>query len=360
MKNQLLNHPIQPVLMIPLRRCGSHAIRLRLSFSPDFYSPYPLHLVDFAPLLPLYGDLDDDARYLQLVVDIVGLQALSLVTWDGVTINPVQLFEKIKDRPRSAHTVAWEILCEAARSRGARVVMDKSLDNVHQWRDILGLYPNMRFLNVVRDPRAQVSSMNRAIIHEFDSLLNAQILVRAYEAAQELIQAYPEHVLTVRFEDFIMDEGRTTRKICDFLGVRYVPEMSDITHSEEAMRMSRQSALWESNGSSPIKANVDKFKGVLSAEEIELIETLTKGVMDHYRYARMTEANAQVTEKMFTQAWERSDKRKKQAWDDLKASKPQDYLLRKRRADYIEMCRRNLIGTLARSNDRPAVCANHS
>jgi hypothetical protein len=136
--------------------------------------------------------------------------------------------------------------------------------------------------------------------------------------------------------------------------------MSDITHSEEAMRMSRQSALWESNGSSPIKANVDKFKGVLSAEEIELIETLTKGVMDHYHYVRMTAANAQVTEKMFTQAWERSDKRKKQAWDDLKVSKPQDYLLRKRRADYIEMCRRNLIGTRARSNDRPAVCANNS
>jgi hypothetical protein len=294
---------------------------------------------------------------LQLVVDIVGLQALSLVTWDGVAINPVQLFEKIKDRPRSAHTVAWEILCEAAQSRGARVVMDKSLDNVHQWHDILSLYPNMHFLNVVRDPRAQVSSMNRAIIHEFDSLLNAQILVRAYETAQELIQAYPEHVLTVRFEDFIEDEAGTTKKICDFLGVRYVPEMGDITRSEEAMRMSSQSALWESNGSSPIKANVDKFKGVLSAEEIELIETLTKGVMDRYHYARMTGANAQVTERMFTQARERSDKRKKQAWDDLRASKPQDYLLRKRRADYIEMCRQNLIGTPARSDDQPAVCA---
>ena len=27
----------QPVMMIPLRRCGSHALRLRLNLSPQFY-----------------------------------------------------------------------------------------------------------------------------------------------------------------------------------------------------------------------------------------------------------------------------------------------------------------------------------
>jgi len=70
------NRPV-PVLMIPLRRCGSHALRLRLNFNPQFYSPYPLHIVDFMPLLPLYGDLEDDHAYFRLVSDVVGLQAVS-------------------------------------------------------------------------------------------------------------------------------------------------------------------------------------------------------------------------------------------------------------------------------------------
>ena len=56
----------RPVLMIPLRRCGSHALRLRLNFNADFYSPYPLHIVDFMPLVPLYGDLEDDRTYFRL------------------------------------------------------------------------------------------------------------------------------------------------------------------------------------------------------------------------------------------------------------------------------------------------------
>ena len=34
------------LFMIPLRRCGSHAIRLRLNMSEEFYSPYPLHIID--------------------------------------------------------------------------------------------------------------------------------------------------------------------------------------------------------------------------------------------------------------------------------------------------------------------------
>ena len=46
----------RPVMMISLRRCGSHAPRLRLNMSPDFYSPYPLHILDLIPLVPLYGD----------------------------------------------------------------------------------------------------------------------------------------------------------------------------------------------------------------------------------------------------------------------------------------------------------------
>ncbi|MES2935706.1 MAG: sulfotransferase, partial [Pseudomonadota bacterium] len=77
------NRP-RPVLMIPLRRCGSHALRLRLNFNPQFCSPYPLHIVDFMPMVPLYGDLSDDAAYFRMIVDVVGLQAASMVKWPDV------------------------------------------------------------------------------------------------------------------------------------------------------------------------------------------------------------------------------------------------------------------------------------
>ena len=334
---------IQPVTMVPLRRCGSHALRLRLSASPDFYSPYPLHLVDFLPLVPLYGDLTDDATYFQLTLDLLGLQSSSLVKWDGLTFDPIRFFDEIKAQPRSPHTIAWTMLMTAARQRGARVVMDKSLDNVHAWPELLQLYPNMLFINLVRDPRAQVSSMNRAIIHEFDTLLNARILVDAFEAVQRLIAAHPDRVVTIRFEDFIADEGRVVRQLCDFLALRFLPEMLQIELSAEAARIARQSALWESNSSPPIKANVDKFRATLSPLEIEQIETLAGSVMATYGYETMTDARAEITASTWTEARRRGEERKAKAWEDLRRTKPQDYMLRRYRSDFIEGRRQRLL-----------------
>ncbi len=333
---------IRPILMVPLRRCGSHAIRLRLNFNSDFFSPYPLHIVDFMPLVPLYGDLNHDESYFRLTVDVLGLLAVSPVKWPGVSFEPIAFFEKIKDKPRSIHTIAWELLIETARVHKAKVVMDKSLDNIHYWRELTELYPHARFLNVVRDPRAQVSSMNRAIIHDFDSLLNAQTWVKAHDEIQKLIQTHPKSVLTIRFEDFIREEKNTLKKICDFMEIKYMPKMLQISKSEEAKRISQQSALWESNSSRPIESNVDKFKRTLSETEIRGIETLTEKYMKLYDYSRMFKGNVTITDEMWIQAKEKSESEKKKAWEKLRLEKPQDYILRKHRAAYIEMCRQKL------------------
>src|ERR1700737_3593453 len=79
----------RPVLMIPLRRCGSHALRLRLNFNPQFYSPYPLHIVVFMPMVQLYGDLADDRAYFRLVTDVIGLQAAGMVKWPAIVFDAV-------------------------------------------------------------------------------------------------------------------------------------------------------------------------------------------------------------------------------------------------------------------------------
>ena len=154
----------KPVLMIPLRRCGTHALRLRLNFKPDFYAPYPLHIVDFMPTVPLYGNLEDDRAYFRLVSDVVGLQAASMVKWPGIVFDPVEIFEAIRHEPRSVHRIVWELLLRAGEQRHARVIMDKSLDSVHYADELMRLFPDMLFLNVVRDPRAQIASMNKAVV----------------------------------------------------------------------------------------------------------------------------------------------------------------------------------------------------
>ena len=282
----------KPVLMIPLRRCGTHALRLRLNFNPDFYAPYPLHIVDFMPTVPLYGDLEDDRAYFRLVSDVVGLQAASMVKWPGIVFDPVEIFEEIRHEARSVHRIVWELLFRAGEQRHARVVMDKSLDSVHYADELMRQFPDMLFLNVVRDPRAQIASMNKAIIHDFDTLLNAQTWLEAHRAADAIIKQYPQRTLTIRYEDFLADEVAVLTKVCEFLGIEFLPEMLDVSHSQEAQQISRMSALWSSNCFAPIMANIDKYKKALSMDEIATIEVMTGDYMRRYGYKRMTDATA--------------------------------------------------------------------
>jgi hypothetical protein len=323
--------------MIPLRRCGSHAIRLRLNFNSAFYSPYPLHIVDFMPLLPLYGDLNDDNAYFQLIVDLVGLVNASMVKWDKAVFDPVVLYGRLRGEPRSVHRIVWEMLFEAGRAHHAAVVMDKSLDSVHYADENIELFDDFLFLNVVRDPRAQIASMNRAIIHEFDTLMNAGIWVHAHDAARRLMVQHPERILTVRFEDFVSDQEAVLRRICAFFGIDFLPEMLDVARSEEARQISGLSALWEANSSRPIPANVDKFKKSLSLEEIEVIETLTGEHMDFYGYERMTPGRATITTRQFQAAREHSDTGRREAWTALARNNYRDHVLRRFRADYLQM-----------------------
>lgn len=340
----------RPILMVPLRRCGSHALRLRLNFNEKFYSPYPLHIVDFMPLVPLYGDLSDDKNYFRLVVDVVGLQSSGVVKWTDIVFDPIAIFDAIGTEQRSVHRIVWELLLRAGEKRGAHVVMDKSLDSVHYAKELLTLFPNMLFLNVVRDPRAQVASMNRAIIHDFDSAMNAHTWVSAHRAAQALIGAFPERVLTVRFEDFLLDQEAILRKVCSFMGVEFLPQMLNVKASVEARQISQMSALWASNCFAPIAANRDKFKAQLSLQDIENIETITHDYMAHYGYEFMTPAQAPLNEEGALVAQSKSDAGRQNAWKELERDNYRDFTLRRFRADYLSQIRASLQSSQMKSD----------
>jgi hypothetical protein len=339
-----MKNKIKPILMTPIRRCGSHAFRLRLNFSPEFYSPYPLHIVDFMPLMRFYGDLSDDTVYLQLAIDLVGLQNVTMVKWDCHALDPIKIFQSVKNKPiRSPHMIAWEMLFQAGREHGAKVVMDKSLDNIHYANELMEIFDDLLFLNIVRDPRAQVSSMNRSIIHDFDTVLNTQSWLKGHNAVAGLIKNHPDRVLTIHFEDFLKNTELELRKICQFMGLEFLDSMLDVSKSNEAQDIAKLSALWESNLSAPISSNIDKYKKHLSHYEIEIIETLTNDYMYDYGYIRSTTTDIVINLEIINEARKKSELKKQQAWKELKNNNVQDYLLRKFRSDYLAMLKQRLL-----------------
>lgn len=320
------------VMMVPLRRCGSNAIRLRMNLHPEFYSPYPLHLCDVKKTY----QVEDDLEYFQMVVDMVGLQRHSLVAWENVVLDPVDIFKTIRDKPRSIYQVYWEMLSRAGKQHHARVVMDKCQDSVCDFQELVQLFPHLLFLDVVRDPRAQVSSMNDAIIYDFDTQLNTTRWVQSRQWSEQIHQKHPDKILTIRYEDFILNQEDTLRTICRFMGLPFDPCVLEVQHSQEAHDMSLLSPLWETNYSHPIPHYMNKFQEKLTWAEIEHIESKTLEWMKKYHYTPMTPHQAPLPYSIHT-AQERSRQKEETWWAHLQKKYPYDFILRKSRSRFLSM-----------------------
>lgn len=321
--------------MIPLRRCGSNAIRLRLDQHPNLFCPYPLHLVDLDE--SIYGNLEEDESYFSLITDIIHLQAQSLVPWKGIApFEPSKIFQALKDqKPRSKTKVYSELLIQAGNQQNqCSFVMDKSQDSVKDWKEWKALYPEIRFLDIVRDPRAQISSMNEAVIYDYETSLNCLRWIQSRRWVDEIYTHCPDQILTIRFEDFIADENTTLKRIFDFFEVD-TNTTTNIFISEEAKSMAERSPLWSSNYSAPEMSVLEKYKSKLSSSEIEHIESSTISYMVRYGYKRETPCRSLLPYSI-SKASQISKEKEKKIWENLRKNHNQDYVLRKRRKLFLK------------------------
>jgi len=329
------------VMMVPLRRCGSNAVRLRLDLHPHVFAPYPLHIHDFVPLLPMYGDLTIDENFLRLIIDVVGFLHTSPVRWSSFSPDPLQLYEflcKDKTKKRSLPRIVYEIYRQGALERGGetRVIVDKSQDSVIEWREWIEAVPDILFLDVIRDPRAQISSMNRCVLHDFHTRLNLDTWLQRRGIIEDIRSTHPEKILTIRYEDFVLQPESFFRTVCDFIGIPFFHSIMEVTASGEARRMSRASPLWENNDSIPLEFPLKKYLCSLSCTEVSMIEEAAARPMHIYNYKTMETEESRDNDNDNEDIHAISQNRRAEFLGWLRQHFPGDYWMRSCRQRYLE------------------------
>ena len=116
-------------------------------------------------------------------------------------------------------------------------------------------------------------------------------------------------------------------------------DMLEIVSSPEAQQLASLSALWQTNYSAPIPANIDKFRKSLSIEKIKAIETMAAEQMNRYGYERITAGQLSIDDELLPKAKQQSHVKRCQAWETSKQTDPRDFQLRSFRADYLARIR---------------------
>lgn len=198
---------------------------------------------------------------------------------------------------RNPAAVYLAIVGKAARDAGKEIPCEQTPRNIFYADRLLELFPAARIVHMIRDPRAVMASQKKrwqrrqlaAVKVPFYHTLRvwanyhpttmSQLWRRATGQALKLQQENERRFLTVRFEDLLREPEPTVRKVCDFLGVAFEPNMLHVGQ----INSSHQSSV---GGARPglNKSAIDTWRDVLNEGEIAITEKVCSVEMERCGY----------------------------------------------------------------------------
>lgn len=235
---QGLTSAAEPFFLVGAERSGTTLLRLMLTHHPQIRCLLESsYLVDY--LTPEGGEPDGKTVREQLSADRVAQHS-------GFSLAPGESFV---DAARAF--VANDSEASGKGIFGATIH--------RRLPTILQLWPQARFVNLIRDPRDVAPSVV-AMGWSGNTWHGSRFWLEAQRDAQQLFtQLEPGFGLKIRFEDLVAEPVATLTKICEFLGCAYDPAM--LSYPEH------------SSYPPPDASAAARWKNKLSSRDIQLVET---------------------------------------------------------------------------------------
>ncbi len=181
----------RPAFVLCTVRSGSTLLRVLLDSHSDIHAPHELHLRDLA--------VGIRSPYAERALEGVGLGAHQLehLLWD-------------------------RLLHRELAASGKRLLVNKTPSDVFIADRIAKCWPDARFIFLLRHPAAIARSRQQARPQD-DGERNAAMVVRYGEALEAARRTHSG--ITVHYEELVSDPRATLEPLCNFLGVRWEPQM---------------------------------------------------------------------------------------------------------------------------------------
>ena len=166
---------------------------------------------------------------------------------------------------------------------------EKTPGNLFYADILVEMFPKAKFVYMVRDPRAGVSSMQRAHFFGNDVVFNALARDKHFRAGRDVLEGHvpSEQRMAIRYEDLVREPERTVRELCQFLGEEFEPVMLSFHKSAGEYMKAEAANDFNAAAMKPIStAMLDTWNGDLEPCEVAVVESLCADEMRAYGYTR--------------------------------------------------------------------------
>lgn len=210
-----------PFFIVGNDRSGTTMLRIMLDRSPEVaVPPESMFLTDYADVRAA-GGLEDPAR----------LRSFAREVWE----HPKVLLWKLGPGPPEPpagldHAAAYRWAVEApfaayaARHSKPRWG-DKTPHYVHHVDELLAVWPEARFVVLVRDGRDVALSVRDMPFGPNNAWAAASWWARGIRAGEAAERRHPERVMSVRYEDIVAAPATALPRICAWVGVPYTEDL---------------------------------------------------------------------------------------------------------------------------------------
>jgi len=278
--------PTAPIFIVGANRSGTTLLRLLLNAHPRIAIPEELNYVNsFLANTPI-----DQWRTPNLAPDrFAAFVDECLSSWASLLpeLDLEALRDQILEGPADfRHPYATALRTWAAH-HGKPRWGEKTPGNLF-YADVLHeMFPEARFILVVRDPRAGVASMHKVDFFPADPVFNAlsrhKHMTKGRAILERHVPASQRYV--VRYEDLVGTPEQTVRDLCTFLGETYDPSMLAFHRDAEQYMKDTAASSFNTQATRPIStARVEAWRHQLSPDAIAIVETVCRDEMTEFAY----------------------------------------------------------------------------
>lgn len=253
--------PVRPVFVVGMNGSGTTMLAESLGRHPALFSlaretrVIP-HLIRVARR---YGPLEDDRRFFALWERVRRIHVF-------VKRNrgqPVPIPCNWAEFPRSLSAVLDANYRYFAAQHGKARWCEKSPQYVQHMPDLLELFPEARFVHIIRDGRACAASFHRR--WQRHTGLAMYRWCKVLELADACAPALGPHYLEVRYEDVVADPYVWMRRICAHV---------DLPFTDAVLGSSQPQSAKSGEPGRIHDGNIARWRSELGADELHALESI--------------------------------------------------------------------------------------
>jgi len=283
-----------PFFVVGCPRSGTTLLQVLLDAHPRIAIPTEGHLFSrFGRIFGRYGDLRQERNLRLFVSDVLHDQRIGL--WKLDVSVPEFLRGLTTPSIRGVFERVYELY---ARREGKARWGDKSPVHALHIRDIKQVFPEAKFIHLVRDGRDVAESTRRMPVGPKSMIGIARRWRRYVLAFREAKAWLPSgDALEVQYEQLVRDPAQEMARILAFLGESPMPLGHEVPETRMRRYLVQESfakTLHQSLAGKISEGKIGVFLGALSPRDLELFEAVAGDVLTLYGYGLVTSGTARI------------------------------------------------------------------